>query len=290
MREFLAQLWGAVTPATACEFMAAVARPYPALTIATVLGAPAADAPLLQEWSNLVQRQFDIAALQSQVPDIERAVAEVAAYAAALLGERREEPRDDLASALLAAEGDGPGGDGPGRLSHGECVNLVVNVLAGAIDTTQSQLGHALRLFAAHPDQWARLAGDPSLVKAAVQEVLRFEPITPFTARICLEDIEYRDVTFPAGTIVAVCAERGNREVDGEEFDITAERGGGLLTFGAGPHFCLGVNLARAELEEALTFLAPRMPGLAPDGDPELGGVEGIYGIDRLPLRWAAPT
>jgi cytochrome P450 len=122
-----------------------------------------------------------------------------------------------------------------------------------------------------------------------VQEVLRFEPITPFTARICLEDVEYRGVEFPAGTIVAVCAERANREgsAGGEQFDITAERDGRLLTFGAGTHFCLGANLARAELEEALRFLAPRMPGLALDGDPELGGVEGIYGVDALPLHWA---
>jgi cytochrome P450 len=61
-----------------------------------------------------------------------------------------------------------------------------------------------------------------------------------------------------------------------------------LLTFGAGPHFCLGANLARAELEEALAFLVPRMPGLDLDGPPQLGGVEGIYGIDSLPLRWSA--
>src|SRR6201996_3557887 len=293
MRELLAGLWAggpAGAPADGpaggrCEFMAAVARPYPALAIASVLGAPAADALRLQQWSNLVQRQFDISALPNQVAEIEQAVAEVSAYAAALLDQRRalapEQRPGDLASALLAAEDDGE------RLSPAECVNLAVNVLAGAIDTTQSQLGHALRLFAAHPDQWARLAGGPALVPRAVQEVLRFEPITPFTARICTEDIEFRDVTFPAGTIVAVCAERGNRESGGEEFDIGADRGTGLLTFGAGPHFCLGVNLARAELEEALTFLAPRMPGLAPDGDPDLGGVEGIYGIDRLPLRWA---
>jgi len=205
----------------------------------------------------------------------------------ALLAERRSmapgQRPDDLAGALLAAEDDGE------RLSPAECVNLVVNVLAGAIDTTQSQLGHALRLFAAHPEQWEALAADPALVPRAVQEVLRFEPITPFTARICLEDVEYRGVEFPAGTIVAVCAERANREggAGGEEFDITAERDGRLLTFGAGTHFCLGANLARAELEEALRFLAPRMPGLALDGDPELGGVEGIYGVDALPLRWA---
>ena len=285
MRDLLAGLWAAVTPATAGEFMAAVARPYPALTIASVLGAPAADADRLQEWSNLVQRQFDIAALQSQVPEIERAVAEVSVYAAALLDERRSVPPgqrpDDLASALLAAEDEGE------RLSPAECVNLVVNVLAGAIDTTQSQLGHALRLFAAHPDQWERLAAEPALVPRAVQEVLRFEPITPFTARIFTEAVEYRGVEFPAGTIVAVCAERANREDGGEEFDITAERDARLLTFGAGTHFCLGVNLARAELEEALTFLAPRMPGLALDGGPALGGVEGIYGVDALPLRWS---
>jgi cytochrome P450 len=83
-------------------------------------------------------------------------------------------------------------------------------------------------------------------------------------------------------------AERANRQDDdGEEFDIITERDSRLLTFGAGAHFCLGANLARCELEEALAFLAPRMPGLALDGDPELGGVEGIYGIEKLPLRWA---
>jgi cytochrome P450 len=164
----------------------------------------------------------------------------------------------------------------------------VLNVIAGGIDTTQAQLSHALRLFAARPDQWEALRQQPDLVGRAVEEVLRAEPITPFTARICNEAVEYRGVLFPAGTIVAVCAERGNREQPGgEDFDIAAARDGRLLTFGAGPHFCLGANLARAELEEALTFLAPRMPGLASAGPAVLGGVEGIYGVDSLPIRWS---
>ena len=285
MRGFLEQLWEPVAASGACDFTAVLARPYPSLTIATVVGAPREDAARLQEWSNWVQRQFDIQALSTNRDDIERAVTEVQEYVTALLEARSAAPGDDLISDLLEARDQGD------RLSAAECVQLVVNVLAGGIDTTTAQLAHAIRLFAGHPDQWALLADDPGLVPRAVDEVARYEPVTPFTARICLEQIEYRDVTFPAGTIVAVCAERANREGDaGEDFDITAERDSRLLTFGAGLHYCLGANLARAELEEALAFLAPRTPGLALDGPPQLGGVEGIYGIDKLPIIWSGSS
>jgi cytochrome P450 len=281
MREFIGKLWAAVAADRACEFVSAIAKPYPSLTISTVLGAPLADASRLHDWSSLVQRQFDIRALDSEVPEMERAVTEVYAYVEQLLNRRRTDPGDDLLTRLLTAE---EAGD---RLTHAECVNLVLNVIAGGIDTTQAQLSHAMRMFATHPGQWEALRQRPELVSRAVEEVLRAEPITPFTARICLRPIEYRGVLFPAGTIVAVCAERANREQDGEDFDITAGRDERLLTFGAGPHFCLGANLARAELQEALAFLAPRMPGLTSDGPAVLGGVEGIYGIESLPLRWS---
>jgi cytochrome P450 len=285
MRGFLAGLWQDLGGAADCEFVAAFAKPYPSLTIAAVLGAPADDAAQLHEWSGWVQRQFDIRALADQPDRIERAVQELYDYVEALLEKRRSEPSDDLISTLLAAETEGD------RLSHTECVNLVLNVVAGGVDTTQAQLSHALRLFASHPEQWAALARDPGLVPAAVTEVLRFEPITPFTARICLEPIEYRGVTFPAGSIVAICAEQANRDLDaGDEFDISRDSADRPLTFGAGPHFCLGSNLARAELDEALTFLSARMPGLHPDGQVQLGGVEGIYGVDSLPLAWAPPN
>jgi cytochrome P450 len=285
MRGFLAQLWDDLgAGAGACtEFVTAIAKPYPSATIAAVLGAPIADAGRLQHWSSMVQRQFDFHALSTQIPDIERAVVESHQYVTDLLQQRKSQPGDDLISALLAAEEQGD------RLTHDECINLVLNLLAGGVDTTQSQLSQAIRLFAEHPDQWALLAANPGkYVKRAVAEALRFEPIAPFTARIVLADIEHRGVLFPAGTIVAVCAERANREAEGgDTFDITAERDGKLFTFGAGAHYCLGVNLARAELEEALTFLAPRMPGLELAGEPVLGGIEGIYNVDSLPLRWS---
>ena len=282
MRGFLEQLWAQPAAHAGCDFVAAVARPYPSLTIATVLGAPREHAEQLHTWSSWVQRQFDIRALEMNRDDIERAVTEVRDYVTGLLEAKRAAPGEDLISDLLAARDEGD------RLSADECVQLVTNLLAGGIDTTTGQLAHAIRLFAAHPGQWALLAAEPSLVPRAVEEVLRFEPVTPFTARICLEQVEHRDVVFPAGTIVAVCAERANRQgEDGENFDITAPRESRLLTFGAGIHYCLGANLARAELEEALAFLAPRTPGLALDGPPQLGGVEGIYGVDKLPITWS---
>ena len=125
-----------------------------------------------------------------------------------------------------------------------------------------------------------------------MEEVLRFEPITPFTARIVVEELDHRGVTFPEGTVVMVSSFTANRDLgagggEPEAFDITADRGRTRpLTFGAGIHHCLGASLARAELGEALAFLAPRMRGLELDGEPAFGTVSGIYGLEELPVRF----
>jgi cytochrome P450 len=291
MCEFLERLWDPVHESGRCDFVEAFAKPYPSLTIARVMGAPLEDALRLHEWSEWIQRQFDAPSLMSERERIERAVVEFYDYAGALLAARLADPGDDLISTLLAAEQEGD------RLSEVETLHLVLNVLIGGVDTTQSQLAHAIRLFCEHPEQWELLRERPELAPAAVEEVVRYEPITPFTARILHEDVEHRGVLFPAGTVVMVCAFTANRDLgaeagDGaaaERFDITADRGRARpLTFGAGIHFCLGANLARAELQEALAFLARRMRSLELDGEPELGSINGIYGIDSLPVRFVA--
>jgi cytochrome P450 len=284
MRGFLERLWKPLAAAGRCEFVGDFAKPYPSLTIAAVVGAPLEDAPKLYRWSNLIQRQFDGPSLMTERDAIERACAEFYEWAGALIERRRRDPGDDLISTLIAASHEGD------RLSDAECMNLVLNVLVGGVDTTQSQLAHALRLLAGHPDQCELLARRPELAPRAVEETVRFEPITPFTARLLHEEVEYRGVTFPPNTVVMVCAFTANRdgvEGDPESFDITAERGDAKpLTFGAGIHYCLSANLARAELQEALAFLPARLPGLELDGAAELGSIHGIYGLERLPLRW----
>ena len=193
-----------------------------------------------------------------------------------------------MISQLIAAEEEGD------RLSADEVVHLTSAILVGGVDTTQAQLAHALILFSHHPEQWELLAERPELAPQAVEELLRYEPITPITARITLEEIEYDGVTFPVGTLLFAAAVAANRDPaayeEPERFDITAERGRAKpLTFGAGPHFCLGANLARAELQEALTFLAPRMPGLALEGDPVYDTPLGIYAVNELRLSFDSP-
>jgi cytochrome P450 len=294
MRGFLEELFADACAAAGgdgvvrCEFVEAFAKPYPSQTIARVMGAPIEDAPKLHHWSNWIQRQFDAAGMATEREGIEQAVSEFYEYAEALVAARREDPReDDLISKLIAAEEEGD------RLDDVECINLVFNVLVGGVDTTQSQLAHAIRLLAEHPQQWELLAREPELAERAVEEALRYEPITPFTARITTSEVTYRDVTFPKGTIVMVCAHTGNRDLDAgegepEEFDIAADRGRArALTFGAGVHYCLGANLARLELREALTFMAERMHGLELDGEVEYETIMGIYGLAKLPIKFS---
>ena len=287
MREILERLFESFSTEGRCDFVSAVAKPYPAMMIARVMGAPLEDADLLGTWANLIQGQFDPVKVATMLPEMNRAAEEFGEYTFELLRARHDDPSDDLISELIAAEEEGD------RLSDEECVMLVGAVLVGGVDTTQAQLAHGIRLFAEHPDQWRMLADDPSLAGAAAEEVLRYEPITPFTARIALEDIEYRDVTFPEGTILVACSATANRDpaeygAPGD-FDITADRGRAKpLTFGAGPHFCLGANLARAELQEAFAFLAPRMPELELDGEPDYDTPFGIYALEGLPIRFRA--
>ena len=284
LRGYLADLWEGIAAAGGCEVVTALARPLPSMAIAELLGVPGDDA-LLARWSASLQAVFDMD-MTARRAEIEAAYEEVRDYVLELVDKRRLQPGEDLLSALVHHEQDGD------RLTDDEIVTLAASVIAGGTDTTESQLAHALRLFADQPEQWETLGRDPALAEQATQEVLRFEPIVPFTARLVREELELSGIVFPVGTVLFVCAATANRDpqtyADPGRFDILADRGGApILSFGFGEHFCAGAHLARAEITEALAFLAPRMRELRPGGEAVFGTPTGIYSMRSLPVQFA---
>lgn len=284
LRALADELTAPLVGAGPIEAVTALCKPYASRAIAGVVGAPEGDAPLIHDWAEWIQRQFDPIALARERPQIEEKVAELYAWLRPMVDERRGDPRDDLISGLLEAE---EAGD---RLSSEELENLVLNVLVGGTDTGQSQLAQGLLLFSRHPEQWDALRADPGLAPAAAEEILRFTPVTPFTARLLTAEHEIRGVTFTAGTLMLVCSHTANRDPEAfpgaGRFDIAADRSGArILTFGAGTHYCLGANLARAELEEALVALAAEVARIELVAEPVLTPVSGVYAVERLELE-----
>ena len=242
-----------------CELVADVCDPYPIPIICELLGAPPEDWKLFSAWATDIFRIFNNN-LAEDLPLIARAGEELNEYVSDMIAQRRADPRDDLLSDLIAIEQEGD------RLSTDEMAMLAQAVLMAGTDTTRNQLACSVALFTEHPEQWALLAERPELAGRAVEESMRYLGAVRGTARFASEDIVYRDVLFPQGTLVATSLAGANRDPDAFEdpdvFDITRERATAQMTFGSGIHFCMGAALARAELQEALPLLARRMPGL----------------------------
>ena len=288
MRAVVSELVERVVERGESELVADVCEPYPIPIICELLGAPPEDWKLFSAWATDIFRIFNNN-LAEDLPLIELAGEELTEYVSAMITERRADPRDDLLSDLIAVE---EAGD---RLSTDEMAMLAQAVLMAGTDTTRNQLACSVALFTEHPDQWALLAERPELATRAVEESMRYLGAVRGTARFASEDIVYRDVLFPQGTLVATSLAGANRDPeafdDPNVFDITRERGTVQMTFGAGIHFCMGAALARAELQEALPLLARRMPGLERSGNIEWKPSSfGIWGPARLPLRFAAST
>ena len=285
MRTVVEELVDVIAPSGSCELVADVCEPYPIPIICELLGAPKAD------WKLFSQIATDLLAIfnNNLLVDGPRIIAardDLDAYMHELIERRRREPADDLLTALIAAE---EAGD---RLSADELLMMAEAVLVAGVDTTRNQLACAVALFAEHPGQWALLAEQPELAARAVEESMRYLGAVRGTARYASEDIEYRDIVFPKGTLVFPNFVMANRDdhlwTEPETFDITKPAAGHPhLTFGSGIHYCLGANLARAELQVALPILAQRLPNLSIDGVVDWKPPSaGIWGPERLPLRF----
>ena len=197
----------------------------------------------------------------------------VGRYIRDLIGQRRAEPRDDLISALIAAE------DAKGALSEPELASALSTIYTAAGTTTERFISSGLYLLLSHPDQWRAMVADRSLVGPAIEEILRFHHPTQSTStnRRCTVDVEMGGKTLRAGDTVRVGLGAANRDPaafpDPDRFDIRRKPAVPALSFGAGPHFCIGSALARFEARLAVEAVADRWPNLrlvtqAPIKDP----------------------
>lgn len=220
----------------------------PAEVFAVLFGLPVGDRDRLAGWANDLALAFFGLADPASVAVVERAASEMRAYSLELVAARRAEPGDDLVSHLLAAEIDGR------RLDDDDLVATITGFIFAGSETTRRQLGELMTAFAAHPEAWARLRAEPDLVPSAVEEVLRLHGIVPGLTRVDLETGERLAVVF-------VTANRDPAAFDDpDRFDVARPDADAHLTFGWGPHFCLGAGLARVELTEALRALLDRFP------------------------------
>ncbi len=265
-----------------CEFVTAFADQYPIQVMCEVLGVPTARHADFARWGDSLTHVLGLELMMHR-DEVEVALAELGDYLEVLIAERRAAPGDDLVSSLVQANEDGD------RLSDLELRALIGGLLFAGYDTTRNQLSSGMFLFAHEPEQWQLLRQRPELAMHAVNEIMRIASVVNATARLATEELEIDGWTIPKGTIVMVSLFSANRDEDlfsdALRFDITRE-GPPHLTFGAGPHFCLGANLARAEMEEALRLLSLRLPEVHLDGDAIWREGTGITGLTRLPLTF----
>jgi len=168
----------------------------------------------------------------------------------------------------------------------------VASLLIAGTDTTRNQLAASVHALCEHPDQWELVARHPELAMNAVEETMRHSPIAAAALRTALQDVELAGVTIPAGTLVLANTAAANRDPvvyhHPDRLDITREGAPAMQTFGAGAHYCLGANLARLELAEALSVMTRRMPNARRTGPAPWKPLTGISGPVTLPIEFDA--
>lgn len=214
-------------------------------------------------------------------------VMELMAFAGGL-AEQRDLAPDSVGARILAAAD-------RGEISPEQVPPLLIDYLAPSMDTTISALGHALALFARHPDQWQAVREDPSLVPRAFNEVLRLESPIRCCSRVTTTDVDIDGHTLPAGARVVLHYASANRDErmfdDPERFDVRRHNAGAHLAFGIGAHTCAGQGLARVEAHALLTALAQRVETIAvEDPAPAFNNLINAYAALPTTITAAAAT
>jgi cytochrome P450 len=253
--------------------------PIPISVICELLGVPARDHERFRRWND--------ALLATDLPpeEVQRDLGELAGYFTRLIAGRREEPAEDLISALVEAC------DADDELSEKDLILLCVALLVAGYEATASQIPNFLHVLLRNPEQFARLRADPALIPDAVEELLRFVPLasSAMFAHYPSEDVEVGETLVRQGEPVLVSIGAANRDAarfaGPEELDLD-RNAQGHLAFGYGIHHCVGAPLGRIELQEALHALLTRLPGLRQAGEIEWKTATFFRGPLTMPVTW----
>ncbi len=260
------------------DLLDAYARPLPIAVLCELLGIPVVD----RAWIAVTVAAYD------ERTEHDRVERELAAYLTGLIDAKRAEPGDDLVSALLVADG------GADRLTGSELLATVFLLVMAGFDTTVNLIASGALALLTHPQEKTRLCQDPSLLMAAIEELLRFtNPVNHANDRFTIEDVPVGDVVIPAGEWVLAATSSANRDpaqfADPDRLDLGRDTSG-HVAFGHGVHYCLGAPLARMEAEVALGALLARFPRISLAVSPSKlrwRPISLMNGLVSLPVRLA---
>ncbi len=267
--------------ASQCELVKDFAAPLPVVVIAEMLGVPSRDRERFRIWSDEIVRTLGDSTLEDERA-AEAAMNELREYLGKVAAERRTEPRDDLISALVAAE---EAGD---RLTENELFGTLVLLLVAGNETTTKLICNSVAALLRHPEQLQLLREEPKRVAGAMEELLRYDGPVQLTSRVVLEDRELCGHRLSRGQQLVLILAAGNRDpeqfANPDRLDVTRDSVR-HLAFGHGGHFCLGAQLARLEAGLALEALITRLPRLRHASEPiEWGSNTVLRGPRRMPL------
>jgi cytochrome P450 len=262
VREFCARSLDPLVDAGGFDFIADLGKQMPMRTIGMLLGIPEQDQEAIRD---RLDENLRLEEGEEATPSED--------FGAEMFGDyidwRADHPSDDLMTELLTAEFEDETG-AMRTLTRQECLTYVTMIAGAGNETTTRLIGWTGKILAEHPDQRREIADDPSLVPAAIEELLRYEAPSPVQARYVARDVEHYGQPITEGNVMVLLNGSANRDdrqfPDGDEFDI--HRGAGHhLSFGYGIHFCLGASLARLEGRIALDEVIKRFPEWEVDWD-----------------------
>ena len=272
-----------------------LAIPLPGFIITEIMGVPETDRANLLEWARDIGTFFGAAGgsnidIEELARKADKAAAQFSGLISQLVEQRRRQPGTDMISLLSVAYQEQ-------GFNFEELPSVCIQILAAGLLTTTDQIANGVNALLSHPDQLQKLKKNPTLIKSAVEEILRFDTSVPFLTRIAKQDLTIGGKEIPAGSITVLGFGPANHDPEKfespEVFDITRTPNE-HLGFSSGIHFCLGAVLARMDLTICLTTLLTRLPNLRFDPDKQAIPTKHsnliFKGFDSLPVKFDTPV